>query len=42
MPTCADIYIVGGLVATIVIFCTRYNEQEIEEIVQGWKTRRAK
>lgn len=41
MPTCADLYILGGLIAMIVIFKKNYSNQEVEEIIQTWKTKRA-
>lgn len=40
MPTCADIYLFGGIIAILVILSRRYSNQEIEEIIYRWRTRK--
>lgn len=38
LPTCADLYILGGLIAIIIVFAKNYSEQDIEEVKIFWKT----
>lgn len=40
MPTCADLYMLGGFIAMIVIVAKRYSNQDMEEIMRCWKTSR--
>ena len=32
MPTCADLYILGGLIAILIIFAKNYSDKDLEEI----------
>lgn len=42
MVTCGDLYIIGGLIAILIIFNKKYSNQELEEIISDWKNRRKK
>lgn len=34
IPTCADLYILGGTIAIVIMFAKKYSNQDIEEIQQ--------
>ncbi|MBE6015251.1 MAG: hypothetical protein E7241_07780 [Lachnospiraceae bacterium] len=42
MITCADIYILGGIIAIIVILIKTYSNQELEDMAQAWKAKHQK